>query len=72
MMGDQQQDHGHFSDGQATLPHDAGAEQGGDFSEGQEQTHPDKRHAGSFAHGQEGAHADHEKPGTFADGKRRA
>ena len=54
-MGDQQQDHGHFSDGQATLPHDAGAEQGGDFSEGQEKMHPDKRHTGSFAHGQEGS-----------------
>ena len=70
-MSNEQPDHGHFSDGQATLPHDATEEQGGDFSEGQEKMHPDKSHSGSFAHGQEGEHADHEKPGTFADEDRR-
>ncbi len=69
-MSDQQPDHGHFSDGQATLPHDAGDQQGGDFSEGQEKVHPDKEHTGSFAHGQEDEHSDHAKPGTFAEGKR--
>jgi hypothetical protein len=69
-MGNDQPDHGHFSDGQATLPHDAGDEQGGDFSEGQEKMHPDKGHAGSFAHGQEGEHTEHDTPGTFAEGRR--
>jgi hypothetical protein len=71
-MSNDAQDHGHFSDGQATLPDDAGSEQGGDFSEGQEQMHPDKSHPGSFGHGQQADHADDGKPGTFADGERRA
>ena len=71
-MSDQQPDHGHFSDGQATLPHDAGDEGGGDFSEGREMMHPDKSHPGSFAHGQQAAHSDDGKPGTFAEGKRLA
>jgi hypothetical protein len=69
-MSNDQQDHGHFSDGQATLPHDAAADQGGDFSEGQELMHPDKSHPGSFAHGQQAEHSDDGKPGTFAEGKR--
>ena len=69
-MSNEQPDHGHFSDGQATLPHDVGNEGGGDFSEGQEYMHPDKTHPGSFAHGQEGEHSGHDRPGTFADRKR--
>jgi hypothetical protein len=51
-MSNDETTHGHFSDGQATLPHDAAKEEGGDFSEGQETMHPDKSHPGSFAHGQ--------------------
>jgi hypothetical protein len=68
MMSNDETTHGHFSDGQATLPHDATQEEGGDFSEGQETMHPDKSHPGSFAHGQQGEHAA-EKPGSFAEGQ---
>jgi hypothetical protein len=71
-MSAQRPDHGHFSDGQATLPHESAGEQAGDFSEGQERMHPDKSHPGSFAHGQDVEHGDDGTPGTFADGQRSA
>ena len=74
MSGSDQDHMGSFAEGERTLPHSAGDDSPGHFSEGQESGHAQHVRMGSFADTScpecvavETGHAEHGRKGSFAD-----